>query len=41
MPQVGDAAPDVIVTEPSGREVGLSSFWRERPAVLVFLRHFG
>jgi peroxiredoxin len=39
--QVGDPAPDVTVLDTRGQEVALSVFWRERPAVLVFLRHFG
>jgi peroxiredoxin len=39
--QVGEPAPDVTVLDDGGREVPLSSFWRVRPAVLAFLRHFG
>jgi peroxiredoxin len=39
--EVGDRAPDPVVFDPDGREVALSSCWRHRPAVLVFLRHYG
>lgn len=37
----GDKAPDLRLHNASGEEVALSSLWRERPTVLVFLRHFG
>jgi hypothetical protein len=37
----GDPAPDPLVLDPTGREVALSGHWRDRPAVLAFLRHFG
>jgi len=40
-PQVGDPAPDAILLNSEGDPVPLSSFWRERPAVVVFLRYFG
>ena len=40
-PQVGDPAPDAILLAGGGGRVQLSSFWKERPAVLVFLRYFG
>lgn len=38
---VGDAAPDATLRDADGAEVLLSAFWAERPAALVFLRHFG
>jgi peroxiredoxin len=40
-PDVGDRAPDALLLDLDGREVRLSSLWRERPLVLVFLRYFG
>lgn len=40
-PEVGDPAPDALLIDLLGEEVRLSSFWRERPAVVVFLRYFG
>jgi hypothetical protein len=40
-PGVGDPAPDSVLWDPDGEEVALSSFWRERPALVVFLRHWG
>jgi len=40
-PQVGGKAPDPLVLDAAGEEVRLSGFWRERPAILAFLRHFG
>ena len=38
---VGDQAPDATLRDAHGDEVTLSSLWRQRPLVLVFLRHFG
>ncbi len=40
-PQVGDRAPELELTGMSGDRVALSSVWRERPALLIFWRHFG
>ena len=32
---------DVVVLDLDGEEVRVGSLWEERPAVLVFLRHYG
>ena len=40
-PQVGEAAPTLEVVDDSGRRFALAELWRERPLVLVFIRHFG
>jgi peroxiredoxin len=41
-PQVGDVAPSVdLVDAHSRRATPLSSMWAERPALLLFWRHFG
>lgn len=32
---------DIELLDPQGRAVRLGTFWRERPVVLVFVRHFG
>jgi hypothetical protein len=32
---------DVVLQDASGHDVRLGSLWEERPAVLVFLRHYG
>lgn len=40
-PEVGDPAPDVALLDPAGNRVRLSSLWRDRPIVAVFLRYFG
>ena len=32
---------DLIVNDTEGRDVRLGDLWRERPAVLVFVRHYG
>lgn len=37
----GDAVPDVTLTDGAGGPVRLSDLWRERPLLLVFLRHYG
>lgn len=39
--QVGDTAPDFELTDSTGRNVQLSSFWRNGPALLLFWRHYG
>jgi peroxiredoxin len=41
LPGVGDPAPDVVLRDATGGEITLSSFWRDRPVVAVFLRHWG
>ncbi|MGH2693024.1 MAG: hypothetical protein ACRDHM_11065 [Actinomycetota bacterium] len=41
VPQVGEPAPDPEVQDVTGKQVRLSTFWHQRPAVLAFLRHFG
>lgn len=38
---VGDAAPDAMLRDEDGNEVALHTLWRARPAVLVFVRHYG
>jgi hypothetical protein len=38
---VGDPAPDALFAQRDGLPVRLSDFWRTRPAILLFLRHFG
>jgi hypothetical protein len=32
---------EIVLPDADGREVRLGSLWAERPAVLVFLRHYG
>jgi hypothetical protein len=34
-------APIELLETGSGRPVRLGSYWQDRPAVLIFLRHFG
>jgi peroxiredoxin len=41
MLNIGDKAPGMKLKGKRGEEVALSSLWREKPLVLVFLRHFG
>lgn len=40
-PQVGDSAPDALLADTAGRERHLGEFWKARPALVLFLRHFG
>lgn len=40
-PQVGDQAPNIALADSSGKTVDLSDYWRERPALLMFWRHYG
>jgi peroxiredoxin len=39
--QIGDPAPDLTLPDAEGMSRKLSEFWRERPALLLFLRQFG
>jgi peroxiredoxin len=39
--QIGDPAPNLILPDTEGRQRWLSDFWRERPALVLFLRQFG
>lgn len=39
--QVGDSAPDLELQDASGASVHLRDFWRDRPALLLFWRHYG
>lgn len=39
--QAGDPAPDLELRDESGLPVRMSSTWAERPAVLLFWRHWG
>lgn len=40
-PQVGDRAPDFPLTNQEGRNVQLSDYWGQKPALILFWRHFG
>jgi len=40
-PQVGDLAPDAVLSDHEGTARSLSSSWGERPVLLLFWRHFG
>lgn len=39
--QAGDPAPDFQLRDSSGQLRSLSEFWKDRPALLIFWRHFG
>jgi peroxiredoxin len=41
MHQIPDEAARAVIRDLNGREHELRELWAERPAVLVFLRHFG
>jgi hypothetical protein len=32
---------DIALPDPDGKQVRLGSLWADRPAVVVFLRHYG
>jgi hypothetical protein len=40
-PARADELADVVLEDSNGDEVRLGTLWDERPAVLVFLRHYG
>lgn len=37
----GEAAPDYVLLDETGTQVALSQMWASRPALILFLRHFG
>jgi hypothetical protein len=39
-PDAGDLA-DLVVQDAEGDDVRLGDLWRDQPAVLVWLRHYG
>jgi peroxiredoxin len=39
--QVGDSAPDFVLPDMSGQPVHLRDTWKDRPALLLFWRHYG
>jgi peroxiredoxin len=39
--QVGDMAPDFQLLDSTGTTVRLSDFWNNKPALLLFWRHYG
>jgi hypothetical protein len=40
-PERADDLADIVLEDADGGEVRLGELWAERPAVLVFLRHYG
>ncbi len=40
-PARADDLADVVLQDHHGDEVRLGDLWRDQPAVLVFLRHYG
>jgi hypothetical protein len=40
-PARADALADIILRDHEGQEVRLGDHWRDGPAALVFLRHWG
>jgi peroxiredoxin len=40
-PQVGEPAPNLVLLDMTGKPIHLRDCWRERPALLLFWRHYG
>jgi prostamide/prostaglandin F2alpha synthase len=40
-PAKADALADIVLPDQDGNDVRLGDLWRERPAALVWLRHYG
>jgi len=38
---VGGPAPELVYTSSAGEQKRLSSLWATRPALVLWLRHFG
>jgi hypothetical protein len=36
-----EALADIVLPDQEGDEVRLGDLWRERPAALIWLRHYG
>jgi len=41
VPERADALADVVLPDHDEREIRLGDLWAERPAALVWLRHYG
>ena len=41
MIEAGQPAPDFTLPDQDGNDVRLGDLWEERPAALVWLRHYG
>jgi hypothetical protein len=40
-PQRAEALADIVLPDQDGNEVRLGDLWRDGPAALVWLRHYG
>jgi hypothetical protein len=40
-PERADELENVVLQDSDGRDVRVGSLWADRPAVVVFLRHYG
>jgi hypothetical protein len=40
-PQAADALADIVLPDHEGHDVRLGELWSDRPAALVWLRHYG
>ena len=40
-PADAEALADIVLPDQDGHEIRLGDLWRDRPAVLVWLRHYG
>lgn len=40
-PQSADTLADITLPDQDGNEVRLGDLWAERPAALIWLRHYG
>lgn len=40
-PARADALAEIVLPDHEGNDVRLGDLWRERPAALVWLRHYG
>lgn len=40
-PERADELADIVLPDHEGNEVRLGDLWQDRPAVLVWLRHYG
>jgi len=39
--RTGPELADVVVKDAKGRDLRLGDVWRDKPAVVVFVRHYG
>ncbi|HEY2161839.1 MAG TPA: hypothetical protein VGH24_11070 [Solirubrobacteraceae bacterium] len=40
-PKTAEALADIVLPDQNGKDIQLGDLWAERPAALIWLRHYG